>query len=181
MNHPSTKPFSPTGDYSIAISIAVGAIDQLHQKLQAAYDDVVTGHFTYQNVGETVEVLFSRDLSLHTDELMERLAKGQSIQSAACLMLADEFEQSQTGPDCLTAVIMALRNPAVAVVSGLSEIPKTASVTHEFLVTYQDGEDEDSRENYVVDASSPEEAETRTLDAFEGFDVRIVAVYQRVK
>ena len=46
---------------------------------------------------------------------------------------------------------------------------------------FQFGEDEDKREYYVIDASSPEDAETGTLDTFGTSDVRIVVVYQRIK
>ena len=64
----ANKPFSPTGDYSIAISIVIGvAIDQLQRLLQAAYDDVVTGQFSYQQVGETVQIIFMRDLAIHSN------------------------------------------------------------------------------------------------------------------
>lgn len=180
----ANKPFSPTGDYSIAISVVTGiAIDQLQRLLQAAYDDVVTGQFSYQQVGEAVQIIFMRDLAIHSEELMARMGQGESLTTAACLLLADEFEHSQTGPNCLTAIITALRDPSVAVVSGLkmSELSQPASATHEFLVTYQYGDNEDSREDYVIDATSPEEAETRTLDDHQGFDARIIAVYQRVK
>lgn len=52
---------------------------------------------------------------------------------------------------------------------------------NEFLVHYQEGEDEDCRDNHVVTAESAEEAESLFLADFEDRDVRIVAVYQRAR
>ena len=49
----------------------------------------------------------------------------------------------------------------------------------EFLVVIQRGEDEDERENIIADTVSADEAEQQALE--HGDDVRVIAVYQRIR
>ncbi|MDW5419123.1 hypothetical protein R6242_21350 [Iodobacter sp. CM08] len=73
------------------------------------------------NVKAPSRILFDRGLNHDYDNLIQRMKNGQTLDRAACELLADEFEQQhvkfeyeQAKLDCLTFIVSALRNPAIS-------------------------------------------------------------------
>lgn len=92
------------------IEVVVSGIENLQQKLQAAYDAGAAGSFNLLPQGEGVKIVFERQYSDDAEYIEQRMANGTTLQRAVCEQLADELEE--TGAECLSQVVATLRTDA---------------------------------------------------------------------
>jgi hypothetical protein len=124
------------GQYTITVNVpsAVASTAELRGKLQAAYDEGAAGSFSILTEGDVRQIVFNRDFSDDYEMLLARVNSGEPIHSAAKTQLADELEKSQSGPDCVTAVILALRDITNGVVVGLGEHRKLPEASSPYVL-----------------------------------------------
>lgn len=108
--------------YLIDIKVTVPlSARELADLLQEAYDEGAAGRFNIRPAGiSDLAITFGRYMDEDLEFVAPRIAAGRTDAQAAAEQLADEFEELQNGPDCLTAVIMALRHSAK--VTGVTDL-----------------------------------------------------------